>query len=76
MTKATSERLAVIETEMTGIKESLNTHITEQRDDFNRVFRKLESLEKRYAGKWVEKISIGVLIMVSSSIILFLLQNI
>jgi predicted nucleic acid-binding Zn-ribbon protein len=75
-----SERVAVIETEVNNIKTSINQHVKEQRSDFSVVFKKLdtlkENLESKFAGKWVEKISIGVLITTIASVIILLVSNI
>ncbi len=70
------ERLAVIETEIKGIKDSVKTHCDTQRIDFDKVFMKLDDMQENFAGKWVEKVSIGILITAISGIILFLITNI
>jgi len=63
MTKITNaERMAKIETEIGNLKTGLEKHITEQREDFNKVFNKLDDLHESFAGKWVEKVSIGLII--------------
>ena len=38
--------------------------------DFDKMFAKLESMEKKYAGKWVENITIGILTAVIAAIII------
>ena len=66
--KTADERMAVIETEIKNINKSIDNHVKEQRIDFDAVFKKLDNLNGKFAGKWVEKVSIGVLITVIASI--------
>ena len=58
-----------VETQMTDIKESIEEHKIEQRQDFDKVLEKLDSLDGKFAGKWVEKIQIGIIVTVIGSII-------
>ena len=59
MTLKTGERLMKVETEMKAVKEVLNDHIKQQKNDFRLIFEKLDGMTKSmadsYAGKWVEK---------------------
>ena len=71
MTKSTTTgvRLVRLETQVTDMKGSLDEHKLEQREDFDKLFTKIDALETKFAGKWVEKIQIGIIITVISSII-------
>lgn len=70
MTKITTgERLMRLETQVTGIEVSIKEHKEEQRKDFDILFKKIDSLENRFASKWVEKVIVGVLITIISSVI-------
>jgi|GEM_PF-2965763 len=79
MTKSTGERMAVIETDIKNIKKSIEDHVDNQREDFDTVFKKLDALSGRFAGKWVENVSIGVLVSVVAGIavgiILFMINR-
>ena len=60
MARATNEeRLMKIETQIDDIKDTVKNHCQEQREDFDKVFRKLDELHNAFAGKWVEKVVIG-----------------
>ena len=72
----TSERLAIMETKVTDIDNKLDNHICEQRQDFDKVLSKLDDLDKKFAGKWVEKVSIGLLISIFASIITYIFMAI
>ena len=62
MAKKIDERIAVIESKFESICDNISKHRDEQRQDFRLVFKKLDELDKRFAGKWVEKVTVGVLI--------------
>jgi hypothetical protein len=60
MAKATNEeRLMKIETQVEDIKETMKNHCEDQREDFDKVLRKLDEMHNAFAGKWVEKVVIG-----------------
>ena len=63
--------MAVIETEVKNIKKSIDDHVINERKDFDLVFKKLDKLNGKFAGKWVESITIGILITTIAGIILF-----
>ncbi len=58
-----------LETQVTGLQASIDEHKEEQREDFDKVFKKLDDLDGRFAGKWVEKIQIGVVITIIGAIV-------
>jgi hypothetical protein len=59
---STGERLMRLETQVTGIKDSLEEHKHEQRQDFDKILNKLDDLDGKFANKWVEKVIVGALI--------------
>jgi len=65
MAKTVTERMAVIETRMQGINDTLKDHVEEQREDFKKVLEKLDNLDSKFAGKWVEK---GIIVTICSVI--------
>ncbi len=68
-------KLAVMETEMKGMTKKLDNHIVEQREDFKSVNKTLkdlgDKLDRKYAGKWVEKVTIGVVIIIIGTLVTF-----
>ena len=68
-------RMAVIETEVKNINKSIDKHISDQRKDFDTVFKKLDKMGNQFAGKWVEKVSIGVLISIIAGIVIFIINR-
>ena len=62
MTKNMGERMATIETRTRDIDSKIDNHVHEQREDFDKVFQKLDKLNTKFAGKWVEKVALGTLI--------------
>ena len=74
-TTTTNERMAVIETEIKNINKNLDTQREEQNEKFETVFNKIDELKKEFAGKWVEKVTVGTLIAVIAGIVLFILQK-
>ena len=58
----TGERIIRVETKITSIEKSLEEHKNEQRADFDKVLAKLDRLENSFAGKWTEKIIVGVVL--------------
>jgi len=75
MIKTADERMAVIETEITNINKTLDNHIKDQRKDFDTVFDKIDNLNKSFAGKWVEKVSVGILILTIAGVIMFVITG-
>jgi len=71
MTKVTTtgERLVRLETQVTDMKGSLEEHKLEQRQDFDKLFMKIDSLENKFAGKYVEPMVKGILLTLISSVI-------
>lgn len=67
--------MAKIETNIDNIKSNLQTHCDEQREDFQKISDKLDAMHNSFAGKWVEKVSVGVLITAIAGIIIILIQN-
>lgn len=54
-----------------GIKQDVQAK--QQREDFQRIFNKLDSLDDKFASKWVEKLVLGILIALVGSAIGFLI---
>ena len=71
----TGERMAKIETQIVDIKEGLSQHVDEQRKDFDKVFNKLDEMHSAFAGKWVEKIVVGIIIMIIGSAVVLALKG-
>jgi len=53
------EEVAVMKTEINQLKEQLITHISEQREDFSKLFEKLDSLDGKFAPKVTLYIATG-----------------
>ena len=74
------ERMAKIEERLKNTNKQLKTHCDEQREDFDKVFTKIDDLQehmnKSFAGKWVEKITIGIIIVLVGALVTALLQTI
>lgn len=68
-TEDVGERMAKVETRLTEMDKKFDTTIINQREDFRIVFKKLDDLEKRYAGKWVEKVAIGAIIAILGTLV-------
>ena len=54
-----------METQITDINKKIDIHISEQRQDFDKIHTKLDGLGNKFAGKYVEKgfwIMFGILI--------------
>ena len=66
-------RLAKVEQKLKDFGHKLDDHITEQRNDFNTVFKKLDALNGKFAGKWVEKVTVGVLIGIITGLIIYII---
>ncbi len=65
---STGERLMKVETQITELKSDLKQHCGDQREDFDKVFKKLDSMSKSFAGKWVEKVIVGIIIILIGSV--------
>jgi len=63
-------KMAVIETEIKGIKKSFDSH----NDDHKLIIKKLDSLKGDFAGKWVEKVSIGSILALVTAFLVFILK--
>lgn len=69
-------RMAKMEQKITDINGKLDNHIQEQREDFNKVFSKLDNLNNKFAGKWVEKLSMGILLALITALIGLILHGV
>ena len=69
------ERLAVVETKMTSIEKKIDEHYKRQREDFNIVFDKLDNMSGKFAGKWVEKIAIGLIVSLAGLITTLIMRG-
>lgn len=81
--KSEKERLAVVETQIKSMDSKLDKHCVDQKEDFKTVFEKLDALatkldgsDNRFAGKWVEKVSIGALVTIMAGLILLAVTGI
>jgi len=68
------ERLSNLEIEIKNLDKQLLNHCKEQRKDFDKVFDKLDSLDGKFANKWVEKVTIGIIGTVIAGIVLLVIQ--
>jgi len=68
----TGERLMKVETKMEGIEVKIDAQAKRNREDFQLMFLKLDTLgEKfrlRFAGKWVERIVLGIIVALAVGI--------
>ena len=73
MDKRETERLTKVETKLdlmyNDIKEIKQTLKENTSSDTNRY----ENLKEQYASKWVEKVSIGILISIASGLVVLIL---
>jgi len=76
MNKQEVAEMAQLKQKVTDLGDKVDNHIAEQRQDFDKVFEKLDDLHGKFAGKWVEKFSIGVMISVATGIIIFVIKTI
>lgn len=70
-----AERLAVMENEVKNINLKLDSSMCNQRMDMERILAKLDNMETKFANKWVEKVSIGSIIVLIGIIATFILQS-
>ena len=68
-----------METEIKGINDKIDSHTIDQKEDFKAINTKLDSLgaklDTKYAGKWVEKLNIGILIAAIAGVTIFIIVN-
>lgn len=69
-----SARLVRVETKLEDMCSKLDTHITDQRKDFDKVIAKIDTLGTKFAGKWVEKVALGVLVAAIGGLIILIIQ--
>ena len=68
----TGERLMRVETQIEGIETKIDAQTERSREDFQIVFKKIDGLgdkfRSRFAGKWVEKIVLGIIVALAVGI--------
>jgi len=69
MNKDEREEFGMFKQKVDDINSKLDTHIVEQREDFNKLFVKIDNLKDDFASKWVEKLTLTVAITVFVTII-------
>lgn len=69
-----AERMVKVETKIESISNKLDRHAHEQREDFDKVLKKLDSLDSKFASKWVEKAIFGLLFSFVTMIITLLFK--
>ena len=74
MNRQDIERLSNLEVEIKNLDKQLSSHCKEQRKDFDKVFNKLDALDGKFASKWVEKVTIGIIGTVIAGIALLVIQ--
>jgi hypothetical protein len=72
----TKERLAVIETEIKGIKTDVAEIKTMIENHSKWENSKYESLKAEFASKWVEKVSVGLIIATIASVVGFIIGKV
>ena len=68
MNKEEVTRLAKVEQKVDDAMSMIKANTQEQRQDFDRIFEKLDNLDNQFASKWVEKLVIGILISIIAAI--------
>ena len=63
------ERLAVIETEISGLKDDVQEIKTMLKEHVDWETNKYENLKKDFAAKWVESISVAIIGAVATAVI-------
>lgn len=58
----------MLKEKVNNIEGKIDDHIIEQRKDFEKVFDKLDSLNNKFAGKWVERVTAALLIAILGSL--------
>ena len=68
-----------LETNIDNIKDSLEAHVEDQKmdvqdrkTDYNHIMDKLDSMHNSFAGKWVEKVIVGIIVTGAGIIITIL----
>jgi len=69
MNKSEVAEMAEMKRGLKDLDRKVDTHIHEQREDFDKVFKKLDLLTNSFAGKWVERVTIGLMITVGGGVI-------
>lgn len=64
------ERLVKIETHLEELKEKFDNHIEREDKRWDDLITKLDQQDNKFAGKWVEKVQVGVLITVLAGVML------
>ena len=57
-----SERMTKIETQLINVVDKLDTHISEQREDFKEIKEMIITISKTKANKWCERAFISLLL--------------
>jgi len=68
-------KMAKIETNLDNIKDSLEIHVQDQKEDFNHIMNKLDNMHNSFAGKWVEKVAIGSVLAILTAIVTFVFTS-
>ena len=72
-------QIAVLENEVEAMTETLKNHVRDQKEVNKIIFKKLDALDtkldNKYAGKWVEKAQIAVLISAVAAIVGFIVRG-
>ena len=69
MNRKDIEGLAMLKQKVTDISSNLEQHTLDQRQDFDKVFSKLDNLDGKFANKWVEKVIIVLIGGVAISLV-------
>ena len=74
-----AERMATMENQIDNMEKLNLKHAEDNDKGFEMVLKKLENLENnldtKFAGKWVEKISVGILISVIGGVAIYLITK-
>ena len=62
-----------LETNIDNINDKLELHVVEQREDFKNIMEKLDSMEGKFAGKWVEKVTLSAVLILLTTLATVLL---
>ena len=75
MNKKEVAEMAELKQQVKDIDEKLDTHTKEQREDFKILFKKIDSMHHKFAGKWVEKMIAGIIVGAIVGIIVLIASN-
>jgi hypothetical protein len=79
MEKADAVKFGVMGAEMKTMTKKLDDHIKDQSAKWKDLYKKLdglgEKLDKKYAGKWVETVSVGALIGIIVGVAIFMIRG-